>query len=158
MQNYGNKQENCRNFVFGNRKYTIFSHTHSGIVLLHGQIVLIRGNHDPDCRKLQNLKKRIDFQVRHHCNVTCWLSGQDLMYSQVKVDVKSSWLDILTWKVDIISSFGVKNGYNTNFLRIFATEMLGLLSTISSRPGTTVGWSSWWKGRGARPLYRRRTG
>ena len=27
----------------------------------------------------QNLKERIAFQVQHQCNVTCWLSGQDLM-------------------------------------------------------------------------------
>ena len=38
----------------------------------------------------QNLKERIDFQVRHHYNVTCWLSGQDLTEYQSGLDEKSS--------------------------------------------------------------------
>lgn len=27
----------------------------------------------------QNLKERIEYQIRHNCNVACWLSGQDLI-------------------------------------------------------------------------------
>ena len=36
------------------------------------------------------LKERIGYQVQHQCNVTCWLSGQDLTEYQSGLDEKSS--------------------------------------------------------------------